>query len=702
MIQTPKQTAAALSPRQRLLYFNAGFATQSWLRDILHAAGYDLAFGPLARRRAEDAVVVWGKSPTAHRGETYAARHGLRVIRVEDAFVRSVGLGRQGRPALGLLIDPIGVHFAASAPSYLEQILASDPLSDPALLARAKAGLARLRCGDISKYNLHDPPRAAPPAGYVLVIDQTKGDASIAHAGADAARFAQMLQAARRDHPRAPILIKTHPETARGLRAGHFGPSDCDARTQIVDAPLSPWAMLHGAIAVYTVSSQMGLEAIFAGHRPQVFGAPFYAGWGLTDDHLPIARRTRPLRAEQLFAASHLIAPTWYDPFSRQLCSFETMLDHLEAAIKARREDAAGYVAFGMRAWKRPHVQAMFGAQKPVFFQKHPQKAAILARAKGAKLMVWGASDLGAGIAADLRVEDGMLRSAGLGAALIPPLSLVLDDLGMYYDPSRPSRFEALMMQPLPEDARARAQALVAGLCAAGLSKYNLSGAQVTLPDTAGRARILVPGQVEDDASIRLGAGLNAAGAVRGNLDLLRAARAAYPRAFIIYKPHPDVEAGLRKGAVDLSQQAGLADFVADRADAAGLLDQVEMVFTLTSTYGFEALLRGVKVCCLGTPFYAGWGLTQDLGDIPARRAEFVRARAAQGQAPLDLVHLAHAALIAYPRYFDPLTRQPCPPEVALMRLTQARGASPLPRSFGLRLLAKLQGQFASYAHWWR
>ena len=36
-----------------------------------------------------------------------------------------------------------------------------------------------------------------------------------------------------------------------------------------------------------------------------------------------------------------------------------------------------------------------------------------------------------------VRVEDGFLRSKGLGARLIPPLSLVTDDLGIYYDPRR-------------------------------------------------------------------------------------------------------------------------------------------------------------------------------------------------------------------------------------------------------------------------
>jgi capsular polysaccharide export protein len=694
----PQITAAAPPQVLRLLYFNLGFWRQKRLRAILAAAGYDLAFGPRLRRpRAGDGVVVWGRSPTAHRGEAFAARHGLSLVRVEDAFVRSVGLGRDGHAPLGLLIDPIGVHFDASRPSLFEGILAKDPLDDTQLLARAKAGMARLRALDISKYNLHDPSLTPPDAGYVLVIDQTRGDASIAHSGADAARFAQMLEAARREYPNARILIKTHPETARGHRAGHFGTRDCDARTMILDANISPWAALEGAVAVYTVSSQMGLEAILAGHRPQVFGAPFYAGWGLSEDRMAVARRGRKLTRAQLFAASYLIAPHWFQPQTGALCSFEEMLDLLEAALRARREDGAGYIAAGMRAWKRGRLQAVFGAHKPLIFCKDIDQAALRARATGHKVMVWGARDAPHNTPV-LRVEDGLLRSIGLGADLTPPLSMIVDDLGIYYDPRQPSRFEALMMQPLADDARARAQVLLLGLRSAGLTKYNLGGAAVNLPAAAaGRTVVLVVGQVSDDASVSLGGG------GRSNLDLLRAARAAHPEGFLIYKPHPDVEAGLRQGAVPAPDLLGLADLVATRADASRLLEQVDVVFTLTSTYGFEALLRGVPVTTLGAPFYAGWGLTRDLGDVPQRRRDHLRTLDQKGLPAPDLIHLTHAALIAYPRYFDPITQQPCPPEVALRRLADAklRGAV-LPKGLALRLLAKAQGYLASYAHLWR
>jgi capsular polysaccharide export protein len=72
------------------------------------------------------------------------------------------------------------------------------------------------------------------------------------------------------------------------------------------------------------------------------------------------------------------------------------------------------------------------------------------------------------------RVEDGFLRSRGLGADLVPPLSLVTDDLGIYYDPTRESRLERLMQTPLPPGGRARAERLLTRLLAAKVTKYNL------------------------------------------------------------------------------------------------------------------------------------------------------------------------------------------------------------------------------------
>lgn len=217
---------------------------------------------------------------------------------------------------------------------------------------------------------------------------------------------------------------------------------------------------------------------------------------------------------------------------------------------------------------------------------------------------------------------------------------------------------------------------MIADLRAAGLSKYNLDGATPDLPE--GKL-VLVVGQVEDDASIRLGTD-----GVATNAALLNAARAANPDAALIYKPHPDVEAGLRPGAITGAD----ADVIAHETDIAALLERVDALWTMTSLAGFEALIRGVPVTTLGAPFYAGWGLTRDIGAPPARR----RARP-------SLEGLVHATLIDYPRYRDPKTGLACPVEVIVARLrTDAVARSGL----GYRSLAKAQGLLANFAPFWR
>ena len=256
----------------------------------------------------------------------------------------------------------------------------------------------------------------------------------------------------------------------------------------------------------------------------------------------------------------------------------------------------------------------------------------------------------------------------------------MLDDLGIYYDPTKESRLERLIAKraDLRPDQAFRAEKLMMSLRKHGVSKYNLGG---TLPDLPVGRRILVPGQVEDDASIEYGTDT-----IRTNRALLETVCTENPDAVVIYKPHPDVLAGLRSGELD--KAADLADLVVTDVDMALLLEHVDEVWTMTSGTGFEALLRGKKVVTFGAPFYAGWGHTEDRGRVPARRSV---------EPPLE--GLVHAVLIDYPRYYDPKTGQPCPVEIALERLSC--GDIPHPGAAN-RLLAKLQGLLASQSWLWR
>jgi capsular polysaccharide export protein len=189
--------------------------------------------------------------------------------------------------------------------------------------------------------------------------------------------------------------------------------------------------------------------------------------------------------------------------------------------------------------------------------------------------------------------------------------------------------------------------------------------------------RILVPGQVEDDLSVVFGGG-----EVRTNLDLLRRVRAAHPDAIVLYKPHPDVLAGHRKGAVPEVLARRFADRILADVSTATLLATIDEVHTMTSLAGFEALLRGRRVTVYGRPFYAGWGLTTDMMPI-------VRGRR------LSLDELVGGALILYPRYLDPVTRLPCGPEVIIERLDQPEAWRPGPLVMARRLQGKLMRRFS-------
>lgn len=313
--------------------------------------------------------------------------------------------------------------------------------------------------------------------------------------------------------------------------------------------------------------------------------------------------------------------------------------------------------ALGFSFWKQDHVAPLlWSGSAPVSFLRN----AIDVRT-GSDVAVWRARTAPQAIAELERrnvklidVEDGFLRSKGLGADCVPPLSITVDRVGAHFDPCRQSGLEILLEEgAFEEPLLARARDLRRLIVAAALGKYGRGAAALERPGGR-RKHVLVPGQVEDDLAVKAGG----CGLV-SNLDLLKRVREQAPDAYILYKPHPDVSAGHRLGAVPESICVRYADQVVDKAPIASLIDMVDEVHVNTSLAGFEALLRGKPVTTYGVPFYSGWGLTHDLGPVPARRT-----------AKRTIDELVAAALLLYPRYLDPLTGLPCPAEIIVRRLS--------------------------------
>ena len=336
-------------------------------------------------------------------------------------------------------------------------------------------------------------------------------------------------------------------------------------------------------------------------------------------------------------------------------------------------------VACGMAWWKRARIaQFLWADNRPPLAFIDVAQAAV-AKAAGSDIAVWP-SRMSAGLEAAagdrlVRIEDGFIRSIGLGADLHPPLSIVVDHSGIYYDPTRPSDLETtLATADFTPDLVARAEALIETIVTRGISKYE-SEAPIAASAPRARRTILVTGQVEDDMSVRLGGA-----GIASNLELLRRARAAEPDAHILFKPHPDVDAGHRVGRVPDADLLAYADAIVRGESMPSLLARVDAVHVLTSLSGFEALLRGLEVTTHGHPFFAGWGLTRDLaGPLPRRTRQ------------LTLPELVAGALILYPRYLDPVTLLPCPPEILLGRFA----AGWRPRPSWLIRLRRLEGRIA-------
>jgi capsular polysaccharide export protein len=361
--------------------------------------------------------------------------------------------------------------------------------------------------------------------------------------------------------------------------------------------------------------------------------------------------------------ASALFECRYRDPFTGHDSDIDATIAQLADWRRIFAANRAIAAACGIAWWKRPEIARFLWTPKRTlrFFHSERRAIAHAGRAGGA-VAIWP-SRVSPGMAEAarakgvplVRVEDGFVRSVGLGSQLVPPSSVAVDRLGIHYDPDSPSDLEALLSHAdFPPPLLARAEHLHRTILAAGISKYGGEEDHAVPSRQPGRRLVLVPGQVEDDMSVRLGGG-----GLTSNLELLRRTRELEPDAEIWFRPHPDVDAGHRKGAVRDSDALLHADRIIRGGGMAPLLDRIDSVHVLTSLTGFEALLRGRDVTCHGTPFYAGWGLTRDLRPAPGRRRR-----------QLTLGQLIAAVLILYPRYLDPVTLLPCPPEVLIRRMT--------------------------------
>lgn len=314
-------------------------------------------------------IAGWGRKKSGRRANLLAASLNVKNLQLEDGFLRSHGTGEHF-PPLSLVVDSQGVYYDSTAPSALESLLNStaDLLDGiTADVARAKSLILEHR---LSKYNhaadcgallakeldsglrrndnLHgensqpvvvkqldsglrqnDSSLLSEYNQRVLVIDQTVGDMSVTLGAADANTFAAMLAAAYAENPQATIYVKTHPEVTSGRKGGYLTHVEENERTVVLRDAINPLSLIEQMDKVYIVTSTMGFEAVLAGKPVSVFGLPWYAGWGVTDDRQKCARRTRQRSADELFAAAYFHYARYLNPVTHQRGTIFDVIDWL-------------------------------------------------------------------------------------------------------------------------------------------------------------------------------------------------------------------------------------------------------------------------------------------------------------------------------------------------------------------------------------
>ena len=341
----------------------------------------------------------------------------------------------------------------------------------------------------------------------------------------------------------------------------------------------------------------------------------------------------------------------WFEPYHQGAIDAPGALDILRLIETRRAENNRPVHCFGVAPGGRPIISAAFAGDGGLVTW-HDNDAEALAAAAGQGGVILSDGGLGAGSLEQacrdrgvdlLHMDDDFLRFAGLEAVLPPAAMLTADDLGPHDDAAGPSRLEALLQNyELSAEEMSRGIALLDRLARVhDLKDGPDKSRMIAVPK--GRKTVLVPGEAGR---------VEEAAASERNLLLLRRVRERNPDAFIIFKPHADLEAD----RASTREARRYADLVEKKADISDLVAQCDAVETFSAPTGFAALLLGVPVTVHGLPFYAGWGLTEDLSVFPRRTTR------------RTLAELVYLTLVVYARCTDPVSLLPCPPEVLIDR----------------------------------
>ncbi|ELH7161656.1 capsular polysaccharide biosynthesis protein, partial [Campylobacter jejuni] len=618
----------------------------------------------------DDLFLGWGRKKSGLKAINLAKKYKAKFILLEDGFIRSLNLGVENSPSFSMVKDDIGIYYDATAPSKLENLLNTYEFKDEEI-KQAKKAIELIKKYKISKYNNNlDIPDDyfQKDEKRVLIITQTANDASLEFGLAKGFKTVDMIKDAIKENPKSKIYIKIHPDVLSGKKQSDLDINSLPKECILITENFNPVALLEFFDKVYTKTSGMGFEALMQECECICYGMPFYAGWGLTKDKLECKRRMQKRSLEEVFYVAYILYAEYFNPCLNQKSNIFDTIQTLAKYKDIEKVNSNKLFMLGFTLWKRHFIKPFFKAKDNEIIFLNSIKSLVRYKLKeDDKFFIWGKKydentlknlllvkakeqNLTNFTPKVSLVEDGFIRSISLGSDLTRPFSLIVDDKGLYIDPNKASKLEELLQNEIfDENMLNRAKNIIKILLENRFSKYNgLKHEDLKINAKIGQKIILIPAQVEDDASIILG------GFGLSTLDLLKEVRAKNQDAYIIFKPHPDVLSGNRVGLKDETLILEFCDEIVKDCSIDSAIKIADEIHTITSTSGFDALLRAKKVFAYGMPFYAGWGLTKD------------KYRCERRTRKLSLEELVAGALIAYPRYINPKTKTLCEIEVCL------------------------------------
>ncbi|EAI3994151.1 capsular polysaccharide biosynthesis protein [Campylobacter jejuni] len=618
----------------------------------------------------DDLFFGWGRKKSGLKAMNLAKKYKAKFILLEDGFIRSLNLGVENSPSFSMVKDDIGIYYDATAPSKLENLLNTYEFKDEEI-KQAKKAIELIKKYKISKYNNNlDIPDDyfQKDEKRVLIITQTANDASLEFGLAKGFKTVDMIKDAIKENPKSKIYIKIHPDVLSGKKQSDLDINSLPKECILITENFNPIALLEFFDKVYTKTSGMGFEALMQECECICYGMPFYAGWGLTKDKLECKRRMQKRSLEEVFYAAYILYAEYFNPYLNQKSNIFDTIQTLAKYKDIEKANSNRLFMLGFTLWKRHFIKPFFKAKdNKIIFLNSLKSLARCKLKENDKFFIWGKridynalkttlvkkaqdENLLHFIPKISLVEDGFIRSISLGSDLTRPFSLIVDDKGLYIDPNKASKLEEFLQNEIfDENMLNRAKNIIKILLENRFSKYNgLKHEDLKINAKTGQKIILIPAQVEDDASMILG------GFGLSTLDLLKEVRSKNQDAYIIFKPHPDVLSGNRVGLKDETLILEFCDEIVKDCSIDSAIKIADEIHTITSTSGFDALLRAKKVFTYGMPFYAGWGLTKD------------KYRCERRTRKLSLEELVAGALIAYPRYINPKTKTLCEIEVCL------------------------------------